>query len=339
MADGVKSALSDQGGASRQRQSRLSFGQTSPAKKLLNEGGITDPFAFLANYITLEIPVSCGSKTAKVYAFFHKSHMDPHLTDIYKRTISGYIEKKKWIESEKKWIEAGRPEAKVEVGPTVAIARMIECGDYSDFLQIFKNRNFELKPMEHVLLVVEDGKYRHLLPTDDLCAFRNAEQLGIIGYSILEALKAKLNGFKDLSEEQIKEAREWITTEERRRASGEWVSEEEGKFNARAFRQLLNLKENGGCRVNEINGERFTENVIVLEGLLQKVKEMAKKGFDSEEIIELEDEVGSVVEPHEAQETSDCEAQASNETNESATGPINEPIILMPANTEQIEKQ
>lgn len=324
MAEGVKSALSDQESASKRRQARPPFGQNSSAKKVLNEGGIIDP-AFFANYITLEIPVSCGSKVGKVYAFFHKSHMDPHLTDIYKRTLSGYIDKKKWIESKNG-----------DVGPTVAIARMIECGDYTDFLQIFKNRNFELKPMEHVLLVVEDGKYRHLFPIDDLCAFRNAEQLGIIGYSILEALKEKLNGFSSIGEEQRKAAMEWIIAEERKKMSSEWIGEDDEHFNAKAFRALLGFKEKGGCRVRSIEGVTLDEKtIVVLEGFLQEIGKRIDKKFDSNEVIDLDDEVGGVVESRETEETTNDKQSTSEES----TIPMVEPIISTSIQMGQTETQ
>lgn len=276
MTEGVQSVLTDHGGA-KKSQARSSFWQTPSAMRTLKEG-IMDPVLF-ADYITVVISVRCGSKAGdkngRVYAFFNKSHIDPDLVGQYKGILSDYIEKKKWIESEPR---------KTDVGPALAIARMIECGDYADFLQRFKNDNFELEPMEHVLLVVEGGKYYHILPTDDLCAFRNVEQVGIMGYSIFSALKSKLNG--PIDEQLRKVAMDWIV--EHRKIAMEWIQDEDGgNLNASEFRKMLRATEDGGCRLKRLDNQEF-QKCLIFDGLLQRVKEKAKKEFRPEEVVELE---------------------------------------------------
>jgi hypothetical protein len=332
MEGGVKNVLTDHESVSKKRHARpagRSFWQNSsamnsPAMQPLREG-ILDPVLF-ADYTTLSVPVKCGpKKTGQVYAFFHKSHMDSRLADtgLYQDLLKDYIEKKKWIASEKKWRESG--EAGTEVGLAVAIAMMIECGDYANFLKKFKDDNFEMHPMEHVLLVVEEGKYYHILPVEDLCAFRTAEQVGIMAYSILCALRARLNGTVD---EQIRKiAIDWIT--EHGKMAMDWINDkDESNLNASAFRKLLETKEKGGCLVEQLEGETF-QKCLIFDGLLQEVKKKAKTEFKFEDVVELE----KVAEACETQTADGEEKQGTQDTSVPKQGIQKEqvPAELCPA--------
>jgi hypothetical protein len=90
-----------------------------------------------------------------------------------------------------------------DVGPTFAIAKIVDKGRYSQFL---KNYNLQLTGLEHVLKVHEDGHTHHIMLSELEQHFGNEEQIGIMRYSVWCHIVKNLNLDKELTDELL----EWV---------------------------------------------------------------------------------------------------------------------------------
>jgi len=156
-------------------------------------------FAQFLNYKTIEVPVQCGHKTGKIYTFSDKDHLKNGLLKTYKEELQKLIEKKKYVDSEKSCCD---------IGPTVAVANLMEDGEYAEFVKKFNNENLKLTGLEHVLRVEEkingDNISHMILPLYENLDFANEEQEALMRYSVF--FKRLVDPTKDLNQGAI----EWI---------------------------------------------------------------------------------------------------------------------------------
>lgn len=196
-----------------------------------------------ADYRTVHLPVQYGPRTGHVYAFSHKDHLDERFDKLYKECLRNAIEVKKYIESQK---------AGYDVGPAIAVASLIEDGDYARHLKLFETDDVALRGFEHVLFVKENGHSYHLLPAEYECAFGNTEQVGLIRISIALAFGGDLDSLP--KEVQNEKAKEWIMSDNER--------------NCRIFRRILNES-----RIFRLEGsEREFSNCIIHENVLGRIR-------------------------------------------------------------------
>lgn len=156
-------------------------------------------FAQFLNYKTIEVPVQYGDKTGKIYTFSHQNHLKNGLLKNYKEALKEIIEKKKYTDSEKSC---------QDIGPTIAVANLIEDGEYAEFIKQFNHDNFQLRGLEHVLRVEENffGKdiSHTIMPLYEDHDFANEEQLALMRYSTY--FKRLTDPTKDLNQG----AAEWV---------------------------------------------------------------------------------------------------------------------------------
>jgi len=216
---------------------------------------MNDPeFARFANYIAIEIPVSCGNQKGKVYTFSRKDHLKNGLLKEYKEKLSDLIEKKKYVDSQF---------FSFDVGPTIAVADLVEEGEYQNFIKSYNSEHLQLTGLEHVLKVQENGYSHHILPLEDEGNVFNNLQMGLMRYSIYFRLLN--NPDKDPNEEALK----WII--------------EDSEENAKRFREIL---ESTSCKVNHINGfPKIYKNCTIYQDLGKRVTEIFKLKEDEVEEV------------------------------------------------------
>jgi hypothetical protein len=203
--------------------------------------GQVQDFAQFLNYKTIEVPVQYGFKTGKIYTFSHQDHLKNGLLKNYKDELQSLIEKKKYEDSEKSCCD---------IGPTVAVANLIEDGEYAEFVKKYNHDNLKLTGLEHILRVEEElngENTSHLiLPLDEDQDFANKEQEALMRYSTY--FKRLVDPTKDLNQ--------GVT---------EWVLENK---NAEVFREEI-LK---ASRVYKIEGcQRIYSNCAIYKNLFREI--------------------------------------------------------------------
>lgn len=212
-----------------------------------------------ADHITINVPIAVGQKIGHVYIFSHREHLREGIINFYKDGLKNQIEVKKYIVSEK---------VGYDVGPLIAVAELIEDGDYGRFLKIFETEKVKLTGLEHVLLVEERGRFYHLLPAEDVSALANYEQIGLIRYSIYSSLKeGVVNG--DFSEDIIFRIIAWITSHD---------------IDFKKFRDFFE-----SCRINRIEGyDREYKYCIIFDNLFEMLKQKFRLQEPQQELSNFE---------------------------------------------------
>jgi hypothetical protein len=170
--------MADQGFAQKGENTASQDSKVQPrAGNPLVDEKLFDPESSFLPYECVRIEVACGDRPGDVFTFSHKNHLNLNkdLLDFYKDGLKTLIETKKYLI----FLDEKR-----DVGPTVAIARIIEDGDYANFLQIFNTQSITFDGFEHIFVVREGDVTYHIVPQEYFRAFSNLEQYGLIGYSI-----------------------------------------------------------------------------------------------------------------------------------------------------------
>jgi len=138
-------------------------------------------FADLTEYISLKIPVTCGERFGFVYTYSHRDHLKNSLLKNYAKELTKKIDDKKYCDSAL---------YTMDLGPTIAVANLIEDGEYAEFVRGFNHGPIKLTGLEHVLKVKElwqDKWYtHHLVPKGDEASIENVEQSGLIQYAVIK---------------------------------------------------------------------------------------------------------------------------------------------------------
>lgn len=200
--------------------------------------------AEFAGYKTVEVPISYGTRMGAVYIFLKPDRLDEKCGNFYKEGLRNAINVKKYLESEK---------VGYDVGPAIAVASLIEDGDYGRYLKLFETENSKSNEFEHVFFVRENGHSYHILPIDDDLVFGNIEQLGLLRFSLALAFGGNLESLpKEIINEKI---RDWIL--------------ENNYQNAKVLREIIIES-----RVTHIDGwSRKFYNCVVYANLLKRIKE------------------------------------------------------------------
>ena len=220
-------------------------------------------FAQFLNYKTIDVPVQCGSKNGKIYTFSHQDHLKNSLLKDYREELQGLIEKKKYLDSVK---------SRYDIGPTIAVANLVEDGEYAEFVKKHNHDDLKLTGLEHVIRVEEffkgDNTSHLILPLDEDQDFINKEQLALMRYSIY---------FKKLTD----------PTKDLNQGAKEWVLENK---NAEVFRNEV-LK---SSRVYQIEGcSRVYSNCAIYKNLFREIiKRYAIGEKECEETHETKERMG-----------------------------------------------
>jgi len=152
-------------------------------------------FARFANYRTFALPVTYGEKYGIVSTLSHKNNLTNSLLCNHASGISQMIDEEKYFMS---------LDMKCDVGPTVAIANIVDKGKYSQFI---KKYNIKLTGLEHILKVNEDGHTHHIMSLDTEQSFATEEQIGMMKYSAWCHIAKNHYLDKELTDEFL----EWVT--------------------------------------------------------------------------------------------------------------------------------
>jgi hypothetical protein len=215
---------------------------SSLSKKEILSEDIND-FSDFTDYRRLCLPIRCGSRVGIVCTYSNRNNLNENYDRFYRAGLKNLIELKKYTESEKYGFD---------VGPTYAIAALIEDGEYNLFLNQFNSESLKLTPFEHVIQIRENGNTYHILPVEDYVAFGNIEQIGLIRFSVFQAFS--INPLDINKEEMYRKISDWISS---------------NNFeNAKKFREILNK-----CRIKKIEGiEREFSKSLIYENLFNRIK-------------------------------------------------------------------
>lgn len=155
-------------------------------------------FADLTYYISLELPVKCGDKFGIVYTYSHKDHLKNSLLKNYTKELARLIETKKYCDSAL---------CSFDVGPTIAIANLIDDGEYAEFVKRFNHGDIQLSGLEHVLKVKEKWKnnwYTHyMMPKSDEMKFQQSEQMGVVQFALIQKYLIERKKINNVSKERL----------------------------------------------------------------------------------------------------------------------------------------
>jgi len=264
-------------------------------KKLKLEN-VTD-FARFANYKTLPVPnIQCGDVIGKAFIFLDKKHIASLGKEFIENLLLCFgevVNVKKWIESQKEGRNVGTAEAAarliedgdylrflnfVENKDTEEIKKILEEGKYSRFLKVFSGYKAEFKGFEHILLIKQDGKSYHIMPSKEDTAFANFEQFGLIKYAIYQSVQDPeilhwLIGRRELDPKYANMISEWASRDE--------------KSNATIFRKGV-LKDS---RIYRFNGwSREYSQCIIFQDVIEAAKRAEVCKCKQKEVVKQEEQ-------------------------------------------------
>ena len=224
-------------------------------------------FADLTDYISLELPVTCGKKYGIVYTYSNKEHLRNSLLENYTKELGKRIEIKKHCDSVK---------YTSDIGPTVAVANLIEDGEYADFVKSFNHGDIQLSGLEHVLKVKEqnnnDEWFTHyMMPKSDEMIFGMTEQMGVVQFALINKAITERKKIKNVNMARV-----------------EYILKNDGEFR-RIFREEILNK----TKINHLEGStRVYENCIIYENMFTKILE--KFSIDPED-VDTADSISKIV--------------------------------------------
>jgi len=206
-------------------------------KSLIKEGFDLAPFI---DFNAIKIEIQYGYYKGEVFIFSHKDHLAKGAAMHFVNSLTHIINLKEYTESKR----LGH-----FCGPAVAVAGVIQDGDYAKLLCAFGPDKIKLEGLEHVLVVKENGHIYHILPVKDLDEFANMEQIALIKcslyeHSLTEKYPDKFNAaFID-----------WINCK--------------NKENADRFRKTFDH-----CKISKFGGsDRIYSRCAILEDFFEKTK-------------------------------------------------------------------
>jgi len=169
------------------------------------------------------------------------------LLENYKKELTDLIEKKKYYDSVL---------CSSDTGPTIAIANMIEDGEYAEFVKKFNHGDIQLTGLEHVLKVRESFKgekrIHYLMPKSDEMRFQMSEQMGVVQFALYQKVLAERKRICNPNLERL-----------------DFILKNDREF-PKMFRDEILEK----TRVNKLEGYyREYANCVIYENLFDKILE------------------------------------------------------------------